>query len=153
MIINIEKTIREYLPLTLHMSLATCVQNQPRVCEVHYVYDDDLNIYFRSTLDRRHSKEIANNSAVAWNIVTQHPREEKPRWVYFEWTAELLSVDNINNLIPQLFIKRFGVSDDIVTDSQKDHGHKFYKITVSNFALFDKKESNPSKKYTLPRQS
>ncbi len=46
---DVEKVIREYLPKVIHMSLATCVDNRPWVCEVHFVYDDDLNLYWRST--------------------------------------------------------------------------------------------------------
>jgi nitroimidazol reductase NimA-like FMN-containing flavoprotein (pyridoxamine 5'-phosphate oxidase superfamily) len=78
MITDVEQIIRDYLPNVIHLSLATCVDNKPRVCEVHYVYDD-LNLYFRSKLSRRHSQEIFHNPYVAGNIVEQHTREEKPR--------------------------------------------------------------------------
>ena len=77
MIQNIEQTIREYLPGIIHMSLATCVDNKPRVCEVHFVYDNDLNLYFRSLTSRRHSQEIAINPFVSGNIVKQHVLNEK----------------------------------------------------------------------------
>jgi nitroimidazol reductase NimA-like FMN-containing flavoprotein (pyridoxamine 5'-phosphate oxidase superfamily) len=50
---DVGKAIREYLPNIVHMSLGTCVDNQPWVCEVHFVYDDDLNLYWRSQPSRR----------------------------------------------------------------------------------------------------
>ena len=69
---NIEKIIREYIPEIIHMSLATSSHNTPWVCEVHYAFDDDLNLYFRSLSSRRHSQEIANNPKVAGNIIKQY---------------------------------------------------------------------------------
>src|SRR3981081_2819718 len=87
---NIEKVIREYLPQVVHLSLATCVGDRPWVCEVHFAYDGDLNLYFRSTLARRHSQEITKNPNVAGNIVTQHSIGQPVRAVYFEGVAELL---------------------------------------------------------------
>jgi len=152
MIQDIEKTIREYIPSTLHMSLATSVDNRPRVCEVHFVYDQDLNFYFRSKPSRRHSQEIATNPYVSANIVEQHAREDKPRAVYLEWSVEMIHWDDIKKIV-NLFQKRFDLdASDIVEESSKENGHKFYKISVSNFALFDKRESNPSQKYELKRK-
>jgi uncharacterized protein YhbP (UPF0306 family) len=128
MITDVEHVIREYLPQVIHLSLATCVNNKPWVCEVHYVYDDDLNLYFRSKTEKRHSKEIAINNSVAGNIVRQHGKEDRPRGVYFE---------------------RFGTDAEILEEAKRDDGHKFYKITVETFYVFDSIESKPSQKYEL----
>ncbi|MEK7153707.1 MAG: pyridoxamine 5'-phosphate oxidase family protein, partial [Patescibacteria group bacterium] len=87
---DIEKTIREYLPQVIHMSLATTKNNKPWVCEVHFAYDDALNLYFRSLASRRHSQEIAENPSVAGNIIKQHSLEEYPLGVYFEGMAEMM---------------------------------------------------------------
>ncbi|HLZ15367.1 MAG TPA: hypothetical protein VKQ34_05305 [Candidatus Saccharimonadales bacterium] len=38
--LDIEQIIRDYLPDVVHMSLATCKDNKPWVCEVHFAYDD-----------------------------------------------------------------------------------------------------------------
>ena len=146
---DIEKTIRDYLPQVIHMSLATCLDNKPWVCEVHFVFDEDLNLYFRSKPDRRHSVEIASNPSVAGNIVTQHKIGEKPRGVYFEGTAERLNdVDEMHPAFT-LYCERFDTGLEILEESKTDTGHDFYKITVKNFYLFDSRESNPSKKYEL----
>jgi uncharacterized protein YhbP (UPF0306 family) len=72
MSIDVEKVVREYIDKSIHMSLATSTENKPWVCEVHFAYDDDLNLYWRSKTDRRHSQEIALNPFVAGNIVKQH---------------------------------------------------------------------------------
>lgn len=141
---NVEKAIREYLPNILHMSLATCVNNKPWVCEVHFVYDDDLNLYWRSTPERRHSQEIAVNPHVAGNIVTQHGEGEKPRGLYFEGTAERLSGLTEESPEYQLFADRFGLGPEIL-----DSPHNFYKATVADWYVFDARESSPAQKYHL----
>ena len=129
------------------MSLATCGDNKPWVCEVHFVYDDDLNIYWRSLPDRRHSQEIAANPNVAGNIVEQHRQGEQPRGLYFEGTAERLSGLTEESPEYQLFVQRFGLGPEIL-----DNPHMFYKATISDWYVFDARESSPSQKYRLERR-
>lgn len=146
---NIEQKIREYLPQIIHMSLATCFDGQPWVCEVHYVFDDELNLYFRSKPERRHSLEIAKNNNVAGNIVTQHFKDQSVRGVYFEGKAQLLENIDQYTLVHELFYERFGKDSSIVDEAKREDGHKFYKIEVDKFYLFDSYESTPSQKYEL----
>jgi uncharacterized protein YhbP (UPF0306 family) len=147
---DIEQKIREYLPDILHMSLATSAGNKPWVCEVHFAYDKDLNLYFRSKPDRRHSQELAKNPNVAGNIITQHAAEQKPRGVYFEGTAKIVQDIDEDHPAYKSFEQRLGVGPEILEDAKKDDGHKIYKISVSNYYLFDSRESSPSRKYHLP---
>ena len=149
MIENVEKTIRDYLPEVIHLSLATCHDNMPWVCEVHYVFDADLNLYWRSRSTKRHSKEIEANPNVAGNIVKQHTADEEPRGVYFEGAAEMLYHVDANHPAYKLYCERFGTDKDILAEAETDHGHKFYKISVKKYYLFDNKDSHPSKKYEL----
>ncbi|HUS26770.1 MAG TPA: pyridoxamine 5'-phosphate oxidase family protein [Nevskiaceae bacterium] len=146
---EVEQAIRNYLPLVVHMSLGTCANNKPWVCEVHFVYDNELNLYFRSLPSRRHSQEIAQNPNVAGNIVVQHQLGQKPRGVYFEGTAEKLAKVDENHVAYQECHKRFGLGPEILEDAKTDAGHGFYKITVSDFYLFDTLQSKPSQKYHL----
>jgi uncharacterized protein YhbP (UPF0306 family) len=143
---DVEKAIRGYLPNMLHMSLATCANNKPWVCEVHYVYDDDLNLYWRSVPTARHSQEIGANPNVAGNIVTQHGPGEKPRGIYFEGTAAQLEGLTEASLEYQLFVERYGLGPEILDDARR-----FYKITVADWYMFDARESKPSQKYHLER--
>ena len=135
--LSVEKLIRDYIKDLYHMSLATSANDQPWICEVHYVYDDNLNFYFLSKPSRRHSKEIAANPKVAGNIVKQHAATEKPRGVYFEGKAELINPAE-DSEAHKLYDKRFGLSEGIRTEIKDDpEGHKFYKITPVKFVLFD----------------
>ncbi|MDB5160817.1 MAG: hypothetical protein JWO96_197 [Candidatus Saccharibacteria bacterium] len=146
---DVEKTIRKYLPEVIHMSLATAADNKPWVCEVHFSYDDELNLYFRSTSDRRHSQEIAQNPNVAGNIVAPHGLGEKPRGVYFEGVAEML--ENVDESHPayKTYSVRLKAGPGIIEDAKVEDGPKFYKITISDLYLFDSRESKPSQKYHL----
>jgi uncharacterized protein YhbP (UPF0306 family) len=144
---DIEKTIREYLPNILHMSLGTCVDNKPWVCEVHFVYDDDLNLYWRSMPSRRHSQDIDRNPQVAGNIVVQHGPGEKPRGLYFEGMAQALTDIDESSPVYQLFADRLGVGPDIIEKAREEDGPHFYKVTVADWYMFDARESSPPQKY------
>lgn len=146
---DVEKIVREYIDKSIHMSLATVSGNKPWVCEVHFVYDDDLNLYYRSLLSRRHSQEIAQNPNVAGNIVRQHGKGEYPHAIYFEGTAEPLNDKQEQAKIFPLFKKRLGVDEGILDEAQRDDGHKFYKITVENWYAFGKFDGPSSGKFEL----
>lgn len=149
MIDDVEKVIRAYLPEIIHLSLATSQDNIPWSSELHYVYDSDLNIYFRSLPSRRHSIEIRANPKVSGSIMKQHVVGEAPRGIYFVGEAsELANVDNLHPAYIE-YGKRFGTNESILEEAKKPDGHKFYKISVQTFYLFDGKESNPGKKYEL----
>lgn len=148
---DIEKVIREYLPTVLHMSLGTCAGNKPWVCEVHFVYDDELNIYWRSKVNGRHSQEIAANPNVAGNIVQQHALNDKPRGLYFEGTAEIVQNMTEDHPAYKQFLERLGADTDFLEDAKYPDGHKIYKATVSGWYVFDSRESSPSQKYRLEK--
>lgn len=146
---NIEAIIREYIDKSLHMSLATASDNKPWVCEVHFAYDNDLNIYWRSKTERRHSQEIAQNPNVAGNIVKQHQVDEYPHAVYFEGTAELIEDESQYQQLYEYFKQRQDVTESIIEDAKQPDGHKFYKITVANWYAFGKFDSDKGQKYEL----
>ena len=147
---NIEPVIREYLQTVVHMSLATSKANHPWVCEVHFVYDNDLNLYFRSLATRRHSEEIAANPNVAGNIVRQHAVGEYPLGVYFEGTASRVTDSGEREKAAPLFKERLGIDADILADAANPDGHQFYKIAIHDWYVFGKLEDGKGgRKYHL----
>lgn len=131
-----EQFIRDYIPDVAHMSLATCADNKPWVCEVHFVYDNDLNLYFMSSRDRRHSLEIAKNPQVSGNIVKQHAQGEKPSGVYFEGAAEKVEDTSPDSEVYKLYVEKIG-EHPLLKFMPEPNGPRFYKITVSDFYVFD----------------
>lgn len=145
--IDVEKTIREYIEQTVHMSLATTMDNKPWVCEVHFSFDDNLNLYFRSDAATRHCREIAQNPNVAGNIVTQHFKNQRVRGVYFEGGAERLQLVTEKDDAYTAIQRRFGNAK--VFASTDPSGPGVYKITVRNWYLFDSYGPAPVKKHQL----
>ena len=142
-----EQVIREYLPQIIHLSLETSEDNHPWVCEVHFAFDDDLALYFVSDRSRRHCVELRANPKIAGNIVTQHHRHQKVRGVYFEGTAaELEDVDEHHPGVIA-YNQRFTLPPQAV---QAASAARLYKITVSDFYVFDGYVSDPPRKYHLP---
>lgn len=148
--IDVEKIVREYIHKTIHMSLATVSDNKPWVCEVHFAYDDDLNIYWRSKDSTRHSKELRLNPSVAGNIVRQHEPNEYPHAIYFEGVAAIITDLGEQERVALLFVEQQGVEEKaIIEDAQESEGHKFYKVTVKNWYAFGKFGKDSGQKYKL----
>ncbi len=146
----LEKTIRDYLPDIIHLSLATCKDNRPWACEVHFAYDDQLNLYFRSTPARRHSQEVAANPRVAGNIIKQHQPGQGPLGVYFEGTAKKLDAGDEQTKAYQCISKRFNRGPEILEEAKNPDGHQFYKVTVDNWYIFGQLDDQGAQKHHLP---
>lgn len=146
---DIEKLVREYIDKSIHMSLGTSKDNKPWVCEVHFVYDNQLNLYFRSLKSRRHSQEIAQNPNVAGNIVKQHGVEEYPHAIYFEGAAAIVEDETERQKLFPLFETRLGANKDILEEASREDGHQFYKIAVANWYAFGKFGQPSGQKYEL----
>ncbi len=146
---DIEQIVRENIDTTVHMSLATVKDDAPWVCEVHFAYDDNLNLYFRSLKSRRHSQEITDNHNVAGNIIDKYVLGDKVIGIYFEGTAKLLGAGPELKLAFDCIKKRLRAGDDILEEAQRDDGHQFYKITVKNWYVFGRFGDNPAQKYKL----
>ncbi len=143
----IEEKIRELIILTPHMSLATVKDDKPWVCEVHFAYDDALNLYFVSKQTTRHCLEITKNTNVAGNIVKQHPLTEAPSGLYFEGT-----VNEINPTEAEINCYCSALNRDVqqLREQLKEpNGHRMYKISVYNWAVFGNIDGNGHAKYEL----
>lgn len=147
---QIEHIIREYIEQVVHMSLGTCADGKPWVCEVHFAYDKELNLYFRSATSSRHCQEIAKNPHVAGNIITQHFKNQRIRGVYYEGTAEVLNDLTEDHPGVQATANRFGRDSAIQAVKPDDNKPHYYKITVKNWYVFDTYGPAPVGKYQLP---
>ncbi|HTJ73040.1 MAG TPA: pyridoxamine 5'-phosphate oxidase family protein [Verrucomicrobiae bacterium] len=146
---ELETAIREYIPQIIHMSLATVKDNKPWVCEVHFSYDDQLNLYFVSSQETRHATELLSNPHVAGNIVTQHHKNQKVRCVDFEGTASMLEGDEAEATAYKAYVDRYGASEGLLNEIRKDGNTRFFKIAVDKFYMFDSYEQERAK-HTLP---
>jgi uncharacterized protein YhbP (UPF0306 family) len=120
-----EKLVRDCLSKCIHMSLGTCADNKPWVCEVHFAYDGELNLYYRSLESRRHSQEIEKNKYVAGNVVKQYAKGEPcDGAVYFEGTAKLLTPGQELDAAHNALSERLGIGDAELQQAQDQAGHQ-----------------------------
>jgi uncharacterized protein YhbP (UPF0306 family) len=147
--IDIEKAVRTYIDNTVHMSLATTRNNVPWICEVHFAYDDDLNLYFRSLPTRRHSLEIAENPVVAGNIIKQHELGEEVVGVYFDGSVRRLGPGDEQKLAYECIARRLRANSGILLEAQHEDGHQFYKVSIKNWYIFGRFGAPAGRKYQL----
>lgn len=134
---DIEQAIRAYLPNIIHMSLGTCADGKPWVCQVHFAYDEDLNLYFCSNTATRHCQEIADNPRVSGSISVQHGPADKPHCIDFEGTAEVVATLTESDAGYLAYSDRFPGRLDVVEYLKPENGGRMYKISVSDFYVFD----------------
>lgn len=149
---GLRKLIEDYLKEAKLMQLATSLDNQPWVCSVWFAADSDLNIYYFSSITRRHSKEILKNNKVAGAIVLPQTPDDPPRGLQFQGIAELLEDQSDINKAISVYADRIFPREKIKEFMEnKEKPHHFYKIKPTQFVLFDSVNfpDNPRQEYTL----
>lgn len=146
------RLIKKYLKEAKLMQLATSIDNQPWVCSVWFAADDNMNIYWFSSINRRHSIELLKNKKVAAAIVFPQTPSDPPRGLQLEGTAKLLT--NKSDIAKAISVYK----DRIFSESKikefaehKERPHKFYKIKPKKYVLFDVVNfpKNPRQEYLL----
>ncbi|OGZ69868.1 MAG: hypothetical protein A3D44_03140 [Candidatus Staskawiczbacteria bacterium RIFCSPHIGHO2_02_FULL_42_22] len=84
---NIRELIKEVLGKGYLMSLGTIDDGGVWVCDVIFIFDDQLNIFWMSDPNTRHSKAILQNKKVAGTITVNLPGEYN-LGIQFEGRAE-----------------------------------------------------------------
>jgi uncharacterized protein YhbP (UPF0306 family) len=120
------------------MSLGTSDKNGVWVADVIFVYDDDLNIYWLSSPDCRHSKAIMENDKVSGTITLSTNKKEPNLGIQFEGKAERLEGVRID-LIAKHWTKRSHRIPDICKALEVLDGDCWYKLTPTMIGLIDEK--------------
>jgi len=139
--VNVEDLIRQYVNQSNIMQLATCLNDQPWVVTVHFYADADLNLYWSSRSDRRHSQEIAANPNVSATILT-HENTTEENWVIgLTASGQAEQLDSLGDDITGAYIKKllkdpelpFKIASGAVPD-------KWYRLKLLSIILFDNKD-------------
>ncbi|MDO8618471.1 MAG: pyridoxamine 5'-phosphate oxidase family protein [Candidatus Daviesbacteria bacterium] len=137
---DLKSLIEDYLKEGKLMQIATSKENTPWVASVWFVHDDKLNLFFISTKDRRHSKEIKENPKVAGTIVIPHLKGsgEKVRGLQFEGIARETNAYEMD-LANQLYKGKYELAEEIALEELMDPKVTFgyYIIEPKTFVLFD----------------
>ncbi len=128
--------IRQYLPKGRMMQIATVSGDQPWICTVYFVEDDDLNLYWLSLPTRRHSQEIAAHSKVAVAVPIKF---DKPvTGIQAEGVAAPVTDKQTIADIMRRYVERYNSGQqfyDLFVAGQNQH--VLYKFTPSKYVLFD----------------
>lgn len=120
------------------MQLATSVDDQPWVCSVWFASDDELNIYWFSSTNRRHSEELKKNNKVAGAFALPHEPSDPPRGLQFQGIAEELT--DIGSIQRARSLYQGRIFDNQTIDSlinNPEKPHRFYRAKPTRFVLFD----------------
>lgn len=146
--------IRNYISQVIHMSLGTVGEDcRPWVCELHYAFDDELNLYWVSARDARHSQEVAANPNVSGTIVVQHFLDQMPRGVQFEGTVEVLEDVTPEHPAYKTYVGRFPSRASFIDKgyaSDESNARRIYKVSVSDYYLIDGIATGRIEKHHLP---
>lgn len=136
---DLRKLIREYLSEAKLMQLATIDENgSPWICSVWFASDEDLNIYWFSSLTREHSKHLKSNDKVAAAMALPQTPQDKPRGLQLSGRAMQLVEDKDIEKAKSLYVDRIfdeKTVDDFIANEAKPH--RFYMIKPDKIVLFD----------------
>jgi uncharacterized protein YhbP (UPF0306 family) len=133
---DIKKLLLEYLPTRKDMQVATAKGDQPWICTVHYVHDDNLNIYWLSEPNRRHSQELSinNKAAIAVAVKIDNPV------VGIQAEGRVVVVSDKDEVVKvmELYVSKYDKGHDFYKNFVAGtNRHWMYKFIPSSVALFD----------------
>lgn len=134
---DIRTLVQDYLTKAQMMHLATSHGSRPWVTTVYFAADIDLNLYWLSRKNRRHSREIANNSHVAGTIVLPHNYGDKVRGLQFEGEArELKNEDELSGR--NIYSSKYWIVEDRVLNTNEGVDlQACYQVRPERFVLYD----------------
>lgn len=135
---NLKKLIEKYLKEAKLMQLATVSGDQPWSCSLYYITDENLDLYWISTPDARHSKEIYKNKKVAASIPVKFD-DLTVVGLQVEGDSRLVENDNEIKKAIRIYTDKHNRGEDWYKDFiYGKNEHKLYKIKPRLFVLFDK---------------
>jgi uncharacterized protein YhbP (UPF0306 family) len=148
----IEELVRQYLPKFNTMQLATAADNQPWVCTVHYYCDEDMNFYWISDVNRRHSKEIKDNPKVTAYVLVHEDTQTEKYVIGMSIVGDVEVIkDKPDKEIIDGYLRKHGKTKFVDNVLMTDGTDKFYKLKPSKIVLFDTKNlsGNPRQEWDL----
>ena len=131
---EIKDLIKEVLEKGYLMSLATLDNGGAWVSDVIYIHDDNLDIYWMSHAQTRHSKAILENPKIAATITVNGPGEDN-LGIQFEGVAQKIDGER-EDLVEKHYNKR---KKPKPIGSNGLHGASWYIIKPTKIELIHEK--------------
>lgn len=129
--------IKKYLGEAKMMQVATVNGDQPWICTVYFVEDENLNLFWLSLPTRRHSREITTNNKAAVTVPVKFDKNPIIG-VQAEGTAEVITDSDKVAQVMKAYTERYNVGKDFYNNFVAGKNkHKLYKFTPSKYVLFD----------------
>lgn len=130
---DIKKLIQEVLEKGYLLSLATQDEGGLWVADVIYVHDENLNIYWLSQTQTRHSQAILTNNMVAGTVTVSNNQGEQNLGIQFEGVAEKIEGDVLE--IAKKHRAKRDKPEPQTEGEILDQGESWYKITPTKIEL------------------
>lgn len=134
------------------MQLATSLNDVPWVVTVHFYADDELNLYWSSRDNRRHSQEITANPNAAATILV-HENTEAENWVMsVTASGQAEPVEDLDDEIAAAYIKKLLKDPELPAKIKSGSvPDKWYRLKPASIILFDTKNfpQNPRQEVIL----
>ena len=101
--------------------------------------DDDLNLYWISKPERRHSKEVEVNSNISSAVVSPHVPGDPVRGISIEGGAGMISKDSVEfDSMFSNYSDKFGWSDEVIKEMKSgENTHELYVLRPSSIVPLD----------------
>ncbi|MDO8569255.1 MAG: pyridoxamine 5'-phosphate oxidase family protein [bacterium] len=140
---DIKAKILEVLDRGYLMSLATQDEGGLWVADVIYIYNEDLNIYWISDPDVRHSKALIENGRVAGTITISNKSKESNLGIQFSGKAEKIDGARYDLAIKHLTKRGYPEPKEIDDVLQ---GDSWYVLRPTKIDLVDEENYGYDKK-------
>lgn len=127
------KLIEKILEKGYLLSLATIDDGGLWVSDVIYVHDSDLNIYWLSQTNTRHSQAILKDNRVAGSITISNNPDENEIGLQLEGTAEKVNGDVFKMAVKHRQKRR--KPEPTQEDEILDEGESWYRMKPSKIEL------------------
>lgn len=118
------------------MQLATVQDGRPWVVTVYFVADDELNVYWLSWPERRHSQDIAANPVLAATVAIKH--DQPVIGVQVAGQAEIVRDSETVHKVAALYVAKYGQGEKFVEHFEAGtNRHQLYRMTPQEIQLFD----------------
>lgn len=122
------------------MQISTVIENSPWICTVNFVFDKDLNLFWMSLRNTRHSKEIEQNSTVAVAIVID---SENKIGLQMQGTAIEVKGEELEK-VHKIYCETYGDKPQRLIEAQSNDQNVrgYYKVSPTKLVIFNE-ESSP----------
>jgi uncharacterized protein YhbP (UPF0306 family) len=138
---DVRELVDKYVRSVNMMQLGTSINNEPWVCTLYYAVDDELNLYWISLPDTKHSQTIEKNPKTSAAIPVEYEFGKPIAGLTLTGEAAHLNLSSSegNRRILELYAKQMNREESFVDDmTSGKNPHELYVFRPKHAKLFDR---------------